>query len=104
MVLVKVWDGISDSRIEFSASQLDLLPQNNVTDEVPQMSRLTENINLQRALLRCLDNDGTISIIDNVKVSGIVNDKDAGGWPLVHTTDGGILRARLLVNLISTEA
>lgn len=59
---------------------------------------MTENLNLQRALLRNLDNLNAIQIRDNTKVSKIVKDAEQGGWPLIHTSTGGTLRARLLVS------
>ena len=62
------------------------------------MARLTENLNLQRALLRHLDSSQTVELSDNVKVQSIVREeREGGGWPLVHLSDGRVLRARLLV-------
>ena len=61
------------------------------------MSTMTENLNLQRALLRSLDNRGGVEILDNTRVSKIEKDTENGGWPIVHTSQGGALRARLLV-------
>lgn len=64
----------------------------------PGMARLTENLNLQRGLLRRLDDMGDIRIIQRTKVTFINKDNEKnGGWPLVHLDDQKILRARLLV-------
>ncbi|KAI0684027.1 hypothetical protein BC835DRAFT_1392005 [Cytidiella melzeri] len=89
---MQVWDGISDARINFSAdvdSSLDI---------APQIASLTENMNLQRGLLRHLSQYPGIEVADKVKVHSITNDKhEGGGWPLVQLSDGRVLRARLLV-------
>lgn len=62
------------------------------------MARLTENLNLQRALLRHLRRDGGIELLDKTKVSSIVRDtEEKGGWPLVNLDSARTLRARLLV-------
>lgn len=62
------------------------------------MSRLTENLNLQRALLRHLDRDGAVELLDKTKVSSIERDsEERGGWPLVNLDNARTLRARLLV-------
>lgn len=69
------------------------------TSESPKMARLTENLNLQRALLRRLSDAKGIQLLDNAKVSSITRDtKDRGHWPLVHLSNGKTLRARLLVS------
>jgi len=89
---MQIWDGISDARLTFSAS--------DSSDPSSELSRLTENLNLQRALLRQLDAIPTIEIVDNVKVTSITReaeDSDGGGWPLVHISDGRVIRTRLLV-------
>ena len=85
-----MWDGISDARITFSASELS---------SSSSMAFLTENLNLQRALLRRLESVQEIKLLDNVKVSSIQRDKERGGWPLVHLSDGKVMRTRLLVNI-----
>ncbi|KAG7444347.1 ubiquinone biosynthesis hydrox [Guyanagaster necrorhizus] len=89
---MEVWDGISDARIHFSASDIGL-------DENTQgMSRITENINLQRGLLRYLSTMPDLHLIDKTKMTSIVREhEDAGGWPLVHLDNSKILRARLLI-------
>ncbi len=62
------------------------------------MSRLTENLNLQRALLRHLNRDGAVELLDKTKVSSIVRDgEEKDGWPLVNLDNARTLRARLLV-------
>lgn len=78
----------------FSASDLGL---NASSESGGQMARLTENLNLQRGLLRHLDGIPEVQILDKTKVSSIVQDGSNGDWPLVHLDNGKILRARLLV-------
>ncbi|KAF8329487.1 uncharacterized protein EI90DRAFT_2923930 [Cantharellus anzutake] len=89
-----VWDGISDARITFSASSISR----------SEMARLTENLNLQRALLRRIDelSGPSIRLFDNVKVNTIVREMgtsalDGGGWPIIVLSNGRSIRARLLV-------
>ncbi|OSX60240.1 hypothetical protein POSPLADRAFT_1148165 [Postia placenta MAD-698-R-SB12] len=90
---MQVWDGISDARITFSATEA--APAGTTA---PEMARLTENLNLQRALLRYLDTTPSIKLLDKVKVNSIEKEQEeGGGWPLVHLSDGRVLRARLLV-------
>lgn len=90
---LQVWDGITDARIHFSASDLDL----DVNTQ--GMSRITENINLQRGLLRYLSTMPDLHLIDKTKVTSIVReDEDSGSWPLVHLDNSRILRARLLAS------
>lgn len=90
---MKVWDGISDSRITFSASSSSLSQARN------EMARLTEILNLQRALLRRLGGLSEVSIIDKTKLASIDREDRSGkSWPVVSLTDGRQLRARLLVS------
>ena len=59
---------------------------------------MTENLNLQRALLRSLRRYGTVEIADKVKVDEIVRgDVRDGAWPVVCASNGRRWRARLLV-------
>lgn len=92
---MQVWDGVSDSRIEFNAEQR-YLPEG-------EMARLTENLNLQRALLRQIDHYSSsrnLSLLDSIKVSSIMPDSaglSGNGWPLLQLSNGQTIRARLLV-------
>ncbi|KIL69434.1 hypothetical protein M378DRAFT_190562 [Amanita muscaria Koide BX008] len=89
---MQVWDGISDARVTFDASEMGL-PKPDLG-----MARLTENLNLQRALLRHLKHNGGIEMLDNTRVDSIERDTaENGGWPLVHLNNNRTLRARLLV-------
>lgn len=89
----QVWDGISGARITFSSSSISL----------PEMARLVENVNLQRAFLRRIDelSSERIRLFDNVKVDTIVREEatmtSVGGWPVVVLSNGQRIRARLLV-------
>lgn len=68
-----------------------------------QLASMTENLNLQRSLLRNLDEQNAVDIMDNTMVSGIETDTKSddplggSGWPVVTTSTGKTLRARLLV-------
>ncbi|KDR80553.1 hypothetical protein GALMADRAFT_222150 [Galerina marginata CBS 339.88] len=87
-----VWDGISDARIDFSSSDIRSQSPNH------SMARLTENFNLQRGLLRHLDEVPKVQVLQRTKVIYIDRDTEGGGgWPLVHLDDQKVLRARLLV-------
>ncbi|KAI6122306.1 hypothetical protein EV401DRAFT_2056536 [Pisolithus croceorrhizus] len=84
-----VWDGLSDARISFDAANLPSFGW-------PGSS---ENLNLQRALLRHLESIRSIELLQKTRVESIQReDRDGGhGWPLVHLSDGTTLRTRLLV-------
>lgn len=94
----KVWDGISDARIDFSAAALGLGGGQGSS----QMARLTETLNLQRGLLRHLSDQSNITLLDSTKVENISSDDiPGGGWPMVQLSNGSVLRARLLVRISS---
>lgn len=83
---------MSDARIEFSAS--DVVSSGSS----PSIAHLTENLNLQRGLLRQLDNIPEVQIHQRTKVTSIETDaSNRGGWPLIHLDNQKVLRARLLV-------
>ena len=86
----QVWDGISDARISFSAADLPL--------QTPEMSRMTENLNLQRGLLKHLLRTPEVQLLDNVRVTAIEKEGEANGWPLVRLSNGQTFRTRLLVS------
>jgi ubiquinone biosynthesis monooxygenase Coq6 len=88
---VQVWDGISDSRIVFSAS--------STSSSQKEMARLIEIFNLQRALLRRLEKLPEVTIVDKTKVASIDREDHEGNpWPIVSLADGRQLRARLLAS------
>lgn len=90
----QVWDGISDARIDFSASTLGIRRGGGSNE----MARLTETLNLQRALIRHLREQPNVTLLDKTKVENIFEDDiPGGGWPTVQLSDGSALRARLLV-------
>lgn len=92
---IQVWDGVSDARITFSASEL-LSPQ-----PISELSRLTENLNIQRGLLHRISSLPSIEVTDKVKVTSILQDsQDGSDWPLVHLSDGRVIRTRLLVGVL----
>jgi ubiquinone biosynthesis monooxygenase Coq6 len=92
--LAQVWDGLSDARIVFAASELCLgIPESY------SMALLTENYNLQRALLQQLREFQEVQILDKVKVDSIRrDDRESSGWPMIHLSDGRAFRTRLLVS------
>lgn len=94
---MQVWDGMSDSRIEFDVSQGTSNPHG-------EMARLTENLNLQRALLHQIDTVSSadnLSLYDGTKVTSISSGRaattDGGGWPILQLSNSKTIRARLLV-------
>ncbi|KAF8605980.1 ubiquinone biosynthesis hydrox [Ceratobasidium sp. AG-I] len=93
---MQVWDGISDARIQFLPSDLARLP---TTGAVPHaMASMTENLNLQRGLLKRLDQLSAVDLLDKIKVESIEHSSGVGNaWPVVKTSDGRSLRCRLLV-------
>jgi ubiquinone biosynthesis monooxygenase Coq6 len=93
---MQVWDGVSDARITFDASELGPAQLESGSGE---MARLTENLNLQRALLRHISTIPEVQLHDKVKVASIQREQreGGGGWPLVHLSDGRVIRTRLLV-------
>lgn len=91
---MQVWDGISDARIAFDAAEL---PSTNAA-ESSEMARLTENLNLQRAFLRHLENLQGIHLLQKVRVESIEPEVEGNGWPIVYLSDGTTIRARLLVS------
>ncbi|KAE9406196.1 ubiquinone biosynthesis hydrox [Gymnopus androsaceus JB14] len=88
---MQVWDGVSDARITFSASEL------GVPTPDQGMARLTETLNLQRGLLRHLQSIPDVHVLDKSKVQSITVDETPGSWPLVHLDTGRVLKARLLI-------
>ena len=91
----QVWDGLTGSRIEFSA--WDVHP--SAVDQ-PEMAKFVENLNLQKALLLNMLDQDRVECIDKTKVKDIVrgDNKENGGWPIVHLDNGRRIRARLLVS------
>lgn len=86
-----MWDGLTDSRIVFSVSDVDA--------DTVELARLTENLNLQRALLlRLGELSKHVSIIDSTKVEHIEAAETGNSWPIVKLSNGDSLRARLLVS------
>ncbi|KAL1714581.1 hypothetical protein EV715DRAFT_276460 [Schizophyllum commune] len=92
---LQVWDGISDARIQFSVTDL----YNDASEcDLQGMSRIIENLNLQRGLLRHLDTFPDIQLLDKTKVQTITPDAGAtGSWPVLHLDNGRSIRARLLI-------
>lgn len=67
------------------------------------MARLTENLNLQRGLLRHLERNPQVQLLQRTKVKSIIRDDgDKGEWPLVQLDNDRVLRARLLVTSLTS--
>ncbi|CAE6426320.1 unnamed protein product [Rhizoctonia solani] len=96
LISSQVWDGISDARIYFSPSDLARLP---TTGTLPKsMATMTENLNLQRGLLKRLESVPSVKLLDITKVEEIQNGSgDHNSWPVVNTSTGKSLRSRLLI-------
>ena len=104
---MQVWDGLSDARIQFLSSGVIQPPHTPLAmrPHAPEMARLTENLNLQRALLRRLQSqDVHVTFLDKTRVASIVSEQPSGSsgsssspWPVVQTNTNRCLRARLLV-------
>ncbi|KAG8748355.1 putative ubiquinone biosynthesis monooxygenase [Ceratobasidium sp. 414] len=62
------------------------------------MASMTENLNLQRGILKRLDELSSIELLDSAKVEDIDHGPDGGStWPVVKTSNGRSLRCRLLI-------
>jgi len=59
---------------------------------------MTENLNLQRGLLKQLLQIPEVQLLDNVRVTTIEKENGANGWPLVRLSNGQTIRTRLLVS------
>ncbi|BGP41351.1 Putative ubiquinone biosynthesis monooxygenase [Rhodotorula kratochvilovae] len=117
---LQVWDGLSDARIEFQAPFLpaaaasptdtgdawDAAFASALRPRRAQLSTMVENLNLQRAALRRIDQcvrekGARVEILDAKRVEGI--ERGDGGWPVVSVRGkdevgaGRKLRARLLI-------
>lgn len=65
------------------------------------MAHLTENLNLQRALLRRLETSPVVRLIDDIRVDTIYPEEcEGGGWPIVRLANGQQFRTRLLVSFL----
>lgn len=66
------------------------------------MSTLIENLNLQYGMMRMIKEQGkNVDLLGSTRVEGIQRETGVGGageWPVVRTTEGKGLRARLVVS------
>jgi hypothetical protein len=61
---------------------------------------MTENLNMQRALLRCIELGRTVTILDGTKVEKIESERDVlGSWQTLHLSNCMSLRTSLLVGM-----
>jgi ubiquinone biosynthesis monooxygenase Coq6 len=90
---MQVWDGITDSRIEFDWPQ---------TTQGKIIAYMTENLNLTSSLLARIEELGSVSVFDNARADDIqfgqeTEELDLRSWPIVRLSEGRQLAARLLV-------
>ncbi|KAI9320649.1 hypothetical protein BX666DRAFT_1219001 [Dichotomocladium elegans] len=100
---MKVWDGVTDARIEFDTSILG--PR---AEGLP-IAYMIENVHLQHSLLKrlnsCHGQGATVEILQNARVASIQSQKeevnsedlDLSEWPVVELENGRVLQTRLLV-------
>ncbi|KAI8645558.1 hypothetical protein BD408DRAFT_361326 [Parasitella parasitica] len=107
---MKVWDGVTDARIHLDSA---LLKNYNVNNNIEEntIAYIVENINLQNAALKRLDEcraqGSHIDFYQKTKVADIErspennpsknNGLDLQDWPTVHLDSGKKLKARLLI-------
>ena len=94
---MQVWDGVSGARIEF-----DWSGGTERGGEGRTIAYMNENLNLTSALLRRVEELGSVDILDGERVSSIdlgteTEDVDLRRWPVVTTDSGRTLAARLLI-------
>ncbi|KAF8430157.1 hypothetical protein EV426DRAFT_542120 [Tirmania nivea] len=97
---MKVWDGVSGAKIDFSWDAPSY--PTTVTTTSGIIAYMTENINLTHGLISRLDELGGVEVLDKTRVERIKNGVDDGevdlnGWPVVEMSGGRKLTARLLV-------
>jgi ubiquinone biosynthesis monooxygenase Coq6 len=90
---MQVWDGVTGARIEF-----DWEGQKKGNT----IAYMNENLNLTSGLLKRIDEIGGVDIFDNEKVEEIKlgeerEEMDLRSWPVVKTSGGREMAARLLV-------
>lgn len=79
-----------------------MFSHSDVDARLAEMARLTENLNLQRGLLRRLDEmPKQVELMDKVRVEKI-HREDAGSWLVVQLSNGTSIRARLLVSSLQS--
>ncbi|RKP39065.1 hypothetical protein BJ085DRAFT_6752, partial [Dimargaris cristalligena] len=117
---MKVWDGVSDGRVHFSARDLpELSRAGNRLNQQQPMAWILENLNLHRAALRAVDEvRDRVEIMDQTKVDHIslaqprstaspnttpTTSPGQGGagseldWPVLRLSSGRTLQTRLLI-------
>ncbi|KAI9894667.1 MAG: putative ubiquinone biosynthesis monooxygenase [Vezdaea aestivalis] len=97
---MQVWDGITGASIFFDWQNGSLTDQRKNSKST--IAYMTENLNLTSALLKRLDELGSVVIIDNTRVESIsmgsVEDElDLSSWPVLTIPNGRQLAARLLI-------
>jgi len=89
---MQVWDGVTGARIEFDWGE----------QQSKTIAFMNENLNLTSALLRRIDELGSVEVLEGERVEDIVlgeesEDLDLRSWPVVGLKGGRKLAARLLV-------
>jgi len=93
---MKVWDGVSGSRITFDWHDAVASPGQRT------IAYMTENTNLTAGLLQRAHELGGIEMLDSVRVSDIQLGEDSSShdmrsWPIITLSSGTTLAARLLI-------
>jgi len=95
---MKVWDGVSGSRVTFDWHSTDASSYGGQRT----IAYMTENDNLKSGLLQRAHELGKIDMMDNVRVSDIQLGEDGAGhdmrsWPIISLSSGTTIAARLLI-------
>ncbi|KAF1992138.1 ubiquinone biosynthesis hydrox [Aulographum hederae CBS 113979] len=101
---MQVWDGVTDSRIEFdwAKASSSIIPQQQRTHTSGDIAYMTENTNITTALMARLKELGGVDTYSPVRVSSIELGQDTptldlSSWPVLSLSDGRSLAARLLI-------
>ncbi|CAO3643951.1 unnamed protein product [Cunninghamella echinulata] len=112
---MQVWDGVTGASIHFDSQELMNYNHNNsnINDDTTTIAYMIENIHLQHALLKrleqCRTNGAQVDILQKARVSSIQekpvsidnNDNehalDLSDWPAIQLENGTELRAKLLI-------
>ncbi|EJU03703.1 ubiquinone biosynthesis hydrox [Dacryopinax primogenitus] len=97
---IQAWDGLSSARITFNTSDIpSSSPARSPHLRPSQIATMVENLNIQRALLRTLEDKPDVNLLDNVKVLSITRNSadETDDYPHLTLSDGRTLRARLLI-------
>ncbi|KAF4624540.1 hypothetical protein G7Y89_g13632 [Cudoniella acicularis] len=92
---MRIWDGVSGASIGFES-------ESSGDGEEGVVAYMNENLNLTSALVKRVDGLGGVEVLDEQKVQDIklgedTEEGDFSSWPVVRTSEGKEVAARLLV-------